>query len=122
MKLLVNNLIRQLGWLTVWIFIPIVFMFAQTNTSESNSARSRRNLQTIKSQNLRIDRLEDKAEHITEVMTSIKYLDEKIDNVAGTQKLVLLGVLGALALNALNMFTKRQHDLLSMLSKKQDKS
>lgn len=108
-----------ISWLIIWAFIPAALMIAQSATPESNSARSRRNLQTIKSQSTRIDRLEDKTDHITEIMTSIKYLDEKIDNVASTQKWVLLGVLGALALNLLNAFTKRHQDLLNMLNRKQ---
>ncbi len=123
---IVNSLIRPLGWLIVpckhtrklfvtwliaWIFLPTVFMVAQPATPESNK-------QAIEGHNFRLVRLEDKAEHIAEVMTSIKYLEEKIDDVTGIQKLVLFGVMGALALNLLNIVTKRHQDLLHMVSKK----
>ena len=104
----------MLVWLIVWIFISTAFTVAQIATPESN-------FQSIKSHDSRISRLEDKTEHIAEVMTSIKYLEEKIDDVSSTQKLVLLGVSGALLLNLLNVFTRRHQDLLHMMRKKQDK-
>ena len=126
---LVNSLIRPLGWLivpcnytrklfaawlVVWIFIPTAFIIAQTATSEANK-------QAIDNQNLRLVRLEEKAEHITQVMTSIKYLEEKIEDVSSTQKYVLLGVLGALALNVFHVFTKMNLDLLHLMHKKHDR-
>ena len=130
MNTIVNSLIRPLGWLIVscaytkklfvtwliaWVFIPSVFITAQTATPEANK-------QAIEDHNFRLVRLEDKAEHIAQVMTSIKYLEEQIDDVSSTQKYVLFGVLGALALNALNLFTKRHQDLIHMMHKKQDRS
>jgi len=115
MNLLVNNLISSLEWLIVylqdtkklffswliaWAFISAVFLIAQTATPEFNK-------QAIKDQNFRIVRLEEKVDIISEAVVAIKFMDEKIDNVAGTQNFIILSVLGALSLNLFNTFKRK---------------
>ncbi len=111
---LVNSLLRPLGWLIVpcnytrklfvtwliaWILIPSAFMIAQTATPESNK-------QAIDGQNFRLVRLEEKVDNISEAVAAIKFINEKIDQVAATQNFLILSVLSALLLNIFNTFRK----------------